>query len=84
MPQVAQVHLANMKNGTEVIIKVQHPNVKDFFMDDLLLLAEIGAYCNTYPRPLIPSFFFKLCKFTTKKQRAQQLRCSQFQLSWWG
>jgi predicted unusual protein kinase regulating ubiquinone biosynthesis (AarF/ABC1/UbiB family) len=45
---ISQVHQGQLENGTSVVVKVQHPGIKDLFVDDLQLLADVGVYCDTY------------------------------------
>ncbi len=40
---LAQVHRGKLKNGKEVVFKVQRPNLKDLFIIDLDILQQIAA-----------------------------------------
>jgi len=40
---LAQVHRATLKNGLEVVFKVQRPNLKDLFIIDLGIMQQIAA-----------------------------------------
>ena len=57
---IAQVHCAQLKDGTEVIVKIRRPGITDTIEADLRLLARIAAVAEAE----IPSF---------KPYRPQQL-----------
>jgi ubiquinone biosynthesis protein len=45
---IGQVHLAKLKNGPEVVVKVQRPSVKETVERDLQLLQEIVKRADRY------------------------------------
>jgi len=60
---VAQVHLAKLKNGKRVVVKVQRPDVKKQFESDIdimkylaNLLEKKGGYGDFYPSMIVKEF----------------------------
>ena len=45
---IGQVHRARLKNGDEVVVKVQRPEVKDIIDTDLSILTEIAKRGESY------------------------------------
>ena len=45
---IAQVHLGTYQSH-DIIVKVQHEGVAEFYRSDLKLMAELGAKVNKYP-----------------------------------
>ncbi|MCI5774515.1 MAG: AarF/UbiB family protein [Erysipelotrichaceae bacterium] len=37
---IAQVHLASLKDGTKVVVKIQRPNIKEVMENDILILRK--------------------------------------------
>jgi predicted unusual protein kinase regulating ubiquinone biosynthesis (AarF/ABC1/UbiB family) len=44
---LGQVHRARMRDGREVVVKVQRPNIRDLIVDDLEALNEIAQFLDT-------------------------------------
>jgi len=47
---LGQVHKAQLKNGEEVVVKVQRPGLKQLFTIDLAILKKITRYFQNHPR----------------------------------
>lgn len=47
---LGQVHKAQLKNGDEVVVKVQRPGLKQLFTIDLAILKKITRYFQNHPR----------------------------------
>ncbi len=45
---IGQVHKAELKNGTEVVVKIQRPNLEKLFYDDLAILRCIATYLERH------------------------------------
>lgn len=45
---LAQVHLAAMRDGRAVVVKVQRPNIRDQIVEDLEALEEIAAFMDEH------------------------------------
>ena len=43
---LGQVHRAQMRDGREVVVKVQRPNIRDLIVDDLEALGEIAHFLD--------------------------------------
>ena len=43
---LSQVHRASMRDGREVVVKVQRPNIRDLIVDDLEALGEIAHFLD--------------------------------------
>ncbi len=43
---IGQVHGATLSDGTEVVIKVRKPGVKEQVTEDLEILRQLGASCS--------------------------------------
>lgn len=43
---LAQVHLATLKNGTKVVVKVQRPKVKEIMLNDIYILGKVAPFIN--------------------------------------
>jgi ubiquinone biosynthesis protein len=43
---LSQVHRATMRDGREVVVKVQRPNIRDLIVDDLEALGEIAHFLD--------------------------------------
>jgi ubiquinone biosynthesis protein len=44
---LSQVHRASMRDGREVVVKVQRPNIRDLIVDDLEALGEIAHFLDS-------------------------------------
>ena len=44
---LGQVHRARMRDGRDVVVKVQRPNIRDLIVDDLEALNEIAQFLDT-------------------------------------
>ena len=44
---IAQVHAAKLKDGSDVIVKVVRPNIKQEIQKDLLLMKRIASYLTS-------------------------------------
>lgn len=65
---IAQTHYAELKNGTQVVLKVMKPGIRDTVLTDITLLKILGFFLNTIisqyqPRRLIREF----CEYTAKE-----------------
>ena len=47
---LGQVHKAKLRNGQEVVVKVQRPGLKKLFTIDLSILKGIARYFQSHPR----------------------------------
>jgi predicted unusual protein kinase regulating ubiquinone biosynthesis (AarF/ABC1/UbiB family) len=45
---LAQVHRATMRDGREVVVKVQRPNIREQIVDDLEALVEIAQFLDAH------------------------------------
>jgi len=45
---LAQVHLASMRDGRAVVVKVQRPNIREQIVEDLEALEEIAAFMDEH------------------------------------
>jgi predicted unusual protein kinase regulating ubiquinone biosynthesis (AarF/ABC1/UbiB family) len=45
---LAQVHLAHMRDGRAVVVKVQRPNIREQIVEDLEALGEIAAFLDAH------------------------------------
>jgi ubiquinone biosynthesis protein len=45
---LAQVHLAHMRDGREVVVKVQRPNIREQIVEDLEALSEIAHFLDAH------------------------------------
>ena len=45
---LAQVHLAHMRDGSAVVIKVQRPNIREQIVEDLEALGEIAHFLDAH------------------------------------
>jgi ubiquinone biosynthesis protein len=45
---LAQVHLAQMRDGRAVVVKVQRPNIREQIVDDLETLIEIAQFLDAH------------------------------------
>jgi ubiquinone biosynthesis protein len=62
---IAQVHLAKLKSGEDVVIKVQRPGIVDTIQDDLVVLYNIAGLLERYvpesrmfnPQSIVDEFF---------------------------
>ena len=45
---LAQVHRAEMRDGRQVVVKVQRPNIREQIVDDLESLGEIAQFLDTH------------------------------------
>jgi predicted unusual protein kinase regulating ubiquinone biosynthesis (AarF/ABC1/UbiB family) len=45
---LAQVHLAHMRDGREVVVKVQRPNIREQIVEDLETLIEIAQFLDAH------------------------------------
>lgn len=45
---IGQVHKAGLLNGQEVVLKIQRPNLKNLFYQDLAILRCLAAYFERY------------------------------------
>ena len=45
---LAQVHRAEMRDGRQVVVKVQRPNIREQIVDDLESLSEIAQFLDTH------------------------------------
>jgi len=45
---LAQVHLAHMRDGRAVVVKVQRPNIREQIVDDLETLIEIAQFLDAH------------------------------------
>ncbi|HEY3040951.1 MAG TPA: AarF/UbiB family protein [Pyrinomonadaceae bacterium] len=45
---LAQVHLARMRDGREVVVKVQRPNIREQIVEDLDALGEIAHFLDAH------------------------------------
>ncbi|MFN2493437.1 MAG: AarF/UbiB family protein [Pyrinomonadaceae bacterium] len=45
---LAQVHLAHMRDGRSVVVKVQRPNIREQIVDDLEALGEIAHFMDAH------------------------------------
>src|SRR6267143_937039 len=45
---LAQVHLAHMRDGREVVVKVQRPNIREQIVEDLETLTEIAQFLDAH------------------------------------
>ncbi|QXM07137.1 ABC1 kinase family protein [Crassaminicella indica] len=53
---MAQVHLACTKNGEEVVVKIQRPNVKEIMMSDIALLKRLTKIGKLVPQKSVIDF----------------------------
>jgi predicted unusual protein kinase regulating ubiquinone biosynthesis (AarF/ABC1/UbiB family) len=45
---LAQVHLAHMRDGREVVVKVQRPNIREQIVEDLEALCQIAEFLDAH------------------------------------
>lgn len=45
---LAQVHLAHMRDGRAVVVKVQRPNIREQIIDDLEALGQMAQFLDTH------------------------------------
>lgn len=45
---LAQVHLAHLRDGSAVVVKVQRPNVRELIVEDLEALSEIAHFLDAH------------------------------------
>jgi ubiquinone biosynthesis protein len=45
---LAQVHLAHMRDGRAVVVKVQRPNIREQIVDDLEALGEVAQFLDAH------------------------------------
>ncbi|MFN2514902.1 MAG: ABC1 kinase family protein [Pyrinomonadaceae bacterium] len=45
---LAQVHLAHMRDGREVVVKVQRPNIREQIVEDLEALTEVAQFMDAH------------------------------------
>ena len=45
---LSQVHLAYMRDGRSVVVKVQRPNIRELIVDDLEALNEVAHFIDTH------------------------------------
>jgi ubiquinone biosynthesis protein len=51
---IAQVHRATLKDGTQVVVKVQHPGIEDRIQNDLDILGGLAYLAEQYVEELRP------------------------------
>lgn len=45
---LAQVHRAQLRDGTEVVVKVQRPDIREIIVDDLESLNEVATFIDSH------------------------------------
>src|SRR6185295_11370261 len=45
---LAQVHRASMRDGREVVVKVQRPNIREQIIEDLEALGQMAQFLDTH------------------------------------
>jgi ubiquinone biosynthesis protein len=53
---MAQVHLAYLKDGTKVVVKVQRPEVRETMLSDIAILKRLARYMKRTPQSKILNF----------------------------
>lgn len=51
---IAQVHRATLKDGSEVVVKVQHDRIEDKVVNDLEIRIALADLAERHLRPLLP------------------------------
>lgn len=64
---IAQVHRAKLKNGGNIVLKVQRPNIEKSIFSDLNIIEEIAAYLDNRTK------FGRLYDFTTFAKEFKKL-----------
>ena len=59
---IGQVHKAKLKNGLELAIKIQFPNIRETIKNDMRSLKFIANKASFLPQDFDLNYYFKICE----------------------
>ncbi|MCB0502731.1 MAG: AarF/ABC1/UbiB kinase family protein [Bacteroidetes bacterium] len=65
---IAQVHLATLKNGEDVVIKLLKPGTRELILTDSKIIRRVGSFLEYFiPRTQPKKMLNEFCEYTSKE-----------------